>query len=159
MKGLMQCARVVVLLVPLFVAGCATTAAAPSEQLEIVTFAEKIFAAMAAGDAKALETMVHPQARLVALRNGSERELTRDKWIGGIAASQEPVVERMWNPRVERSGDLASLWAPYDLHVGKKFSHCGVNAMHFSRTQGSWLLRSVTFTVETECGGRLKSEE
>ena len=29
----------------------------------------------------------------------------------------------MWDPEVQVDGDIAALWAPYDFHIGGRFSH------------------------------------
>lgn len=109
---------------------------------------------MATGDAQRLATLLHPDARLVAVIDGEAKVRTGEEWVAGIAASREPVRERMWNPRVNVAGDVAALWAPYDLHVGDRFSHCGTNAFHFVRSGDTWRLLSVTFTVQKEGCGR-----
>jgi hypothetical protein len=67
-------------------------------------------------------------------------------WAGAVGRRPEPLVERIWDARVEVSGDIASLWAPYDFYVGGRFSHCGDDAFHYVREAGRWRLISVVFT-------------
>lgn len=55
----------------------------------------------------------------------------------------------MWDAEVEVSGDLATLWAPYDFHIGERFSHCGFDAFHFVRQDGAWRIAALTYTVQT----------
>lgn len=141
--------KVVAALLVLMLTSCAT---APDQRRDddVVQAAQRIFDAMERGDASTLATLLHPEARMVAVIDGETRIRTGQEWVSGIAASREPVRERMWNPRVRVDGDLASLWAPYDLHIGDRFSHCGTNAMHFVRSGTAWRLVSVTFTVQKE---------
>ena len=59
-------------------------------------------------------------------------------------------VERMWNPEVRIDGDLATLWAPYDLHYGGEFSHCGIDAFQLVRGEDRrWRIVSVAYTRRT----------
>jgi hypothetical protein len=53
----------------------------------------------------------------------------------------------MWDPRVELSGDLAALWAPYDFHLGERFSHCGHDAFHLRRTGEGWQIVALSYTI------------
>ena len=142
--------RIAVALLALLTFACASTPYQRSAEKEVLDAAQRVFDVMEAGDAQALAALLHPDARLAAVIDGEAKIRTGEEWVAGIAASREPVRERMWNPRVNVAGDVASVWAPYDLRIGERFSHCGTNAMHFVRSDGAWRLLSVTFTVQKE---------
>jgi hypothetical protein len=59
-------------------------------------------------------------------------------------------MERIWAPEVRIDGNMATLWAPYDFHLGRRLSHCGMDAFQFVREGGAWKLIAVTFTARTE---------
>lgn len=146
--------RTAVALLALLTFACASTPPRRAAEKEVLDAAQRIFDVMEAGDAQMLASLLHPDARLVAVIDGEAKIRTGAEWVAGIAGSREPVRERMWDPHVNVAGAVASVWAPYDLHVGERFSHCGTNAMHFVRSGGgTWRLLSVTFTVQKEgCG-------
>ena len=58
------------------------------------------------------------------------------------------VHERMWNPIIIYRGDIAVAWTTYDLHVNKKFSHCGAETFNFVRKDKKWLISDWAYTVE-----------
>ena len=124
-----------------------------SDHAEIVGAADALFAAMRARDTTALREMFAPEVRIVSIRIdsasvGGVQSRTVSDFIASIGGSREELVERMWEPRVELAGDLASLWAPYDFHIGQRFSHCGHDAFHFVRSGGRWRIVALTYTVQ-----------
>ena len=45
----------------------------------------------------------------------------------------------IWDTKIQIDGNMAQAWAPYAFYVGKKFSHCGVDAFQlFKSTDGVW---------------------
>jgi uncharacterized protein YecT (DUF1311 family) len=115
----------------------------------IVQATEALFAAMQEKDTAALRTLLHPRAQIVAVSERGVGVRTADEWIPTVVRSPEVLRERMWDARVEVDGDLAMLWAPYDFHLGERFSHCGMDAFQFVRDGGAWKLISVAFTRRT----------
>lgn len=124
------------------------------ERGAVTQAAEALFAAMRTRDTAALRTLMHPRAQIVAVRDGRVSVRSADEWIGGLSLTAGELIERMWDPRVQLDGDLATLWAPYDIHVGERFSHCGMDAFQFVRVDGAWKMITVTFTGRTAgCDG------
>src|SRR3982751_1524332 len=68
--------------------------------------------------------------------------------IKRLAASKEPSLERMWDPKVLEHGSMATIWTPYDFYRSGKFSHCGINNFTLVRLDGKWKIRNIVFTVE-----------
>ena len=73
-----------------------------------------------------------------------------DAFINSIVNAPAEPRERMWDPEVRIDGDLATLWAPYDFHLGDRFSHCGVDALQLVRTDAGWRIASIAYTVHRE---------
>lgn len=42
---------------------------------------------------------------------------------------------------IKIDGVLASVWTPYKFYVGKKFSHCGVDAYQMVKLNGVWKIQ------------------
>ena len=64
---------------------------------------------------------------------------TRGEWL-----------ERIFDPEVRIDGTLASVWAPYDFHLNKQFSHCGVDAFHLLKLQDGWRIVALSDSFQRE---------
>ena len=74
------------------------------------------------------------------------------EWIGQIASAQGELRERMYDPEVRISDNLATIWTYYDFHRGAQFSHCGVDAVQLVRTADGWKIAHIAYTVRrTQC--------
>ena len=60
----------------------------------------------------------------------------------------QAVVERGFRPEVRISGTLATVWLPYDLYLGGKWSHCGVDQFTLVRTAAGWRIAAMSWTIE-----------
>ncbi len=57
----------------------------------------------------------------------------------------------IWDPKIEIDGNLAQAWTQYAFYVGKKFSHCGVDAFQlFKGTDGTWKIFQLADTRQKE---------
>jgi hypothetical protein len=63
---------------------------------------------------------------------------------------EEPWDEHYSNLEIHIDGDLATAWMDYRFYRGTEFSHCGVNAMKFIRTETGWKMFSITDTRRTD---------
>lgn len=115
----------------------------------ILVATETLFQAMEEKDTAALRTLIHPRALIVSVSDRGVGVRTADEWIPSVVRTPEVLRERMWDARIEIDGDLGTLWAPYDFHLGERFSHCGMDAFQFVREGGAWRLISVAFTRRT----------
>ena len=124
---------------------------AGAQHQEVVAAVERLFQAMQARDTVAVRAAFHPggTGTAVAMQQGGRvvRSLSTDEFVRSVGAAQEPLVERMWNPEVRIEGDLATLWAPYDFHIGERFSHCGTDAVQLIRTDAGWKITAIAWTI------------
>ncbi len=59
--------------------------------------------------------------------------------------------EVIWDTKILIDGNMAQAWAPYAFYVGKKFSHCGVDAFQlFKEANGSWKIFHLADTRQTK---------
>lgn len=145
--------------------GMACTAAtrggpAPAESVSatdraaVIAAVQSLFDAMRTRDTIALRAGFTPNAQLISIRTvpgaPARYQVTPlSAFVTSIGRPGEELVERMWNPRVDVAGDIASLWAPYDFRIGSNFSHCGHDAVHLARTADGWKIAAITYTVVT----------
>jgi hypothetical protein len=70
-----------------------------------------------------------------------------------VRPDQPGLDEPIRNPVVHVSGDLASVWAEYQVRRDGAVTHCGYDAFHLSRRGGRWKLLNVSDTYQqTGCG-------
>jgi hypothetical protein len=101
-------------------------------------------------DTLARMTLVRPApdggVRVLAL---SGEEFVRVATAPGQPAIDEPIR----NPVVQIDGDLATVWAEYQVRRDGQVSHCGHDAFHLVRRQGRWRVIAVADTYRrTGCG-------
>jgi len=59
----------------------------------------------------------------------------------------EPWNEMIWEEKIIIDGNFAQAWANYAFYIGKKFSHCGVDAFHLVKSEdGTWKIFHLTDT-------------
>jgi hypothetical protein len=59
--------------------------------------------------------------------------------------------EMIWDEKIEIDGNLAQVWTSYAFYVGKKFSHCGVDAFHLTKGEdGEWKIFHLADTGQSE---------
>ena len=127
---------------------------AQTDEKQVVAVAEALFDAMRSKDTAALRRLFLPEARLMAVdERGSPGTVTfsdRDQFVELIASSEVELQERMWSPKVEIDGNIASIWTPYDFHIDGAFSHCGVDGFHMVRVGGDWKIGHISYNRRVE---------
>lgn len=65
-----------------------------------------------------------------------------DAFTRSIAGAPPGVLldERLFDPEIRVDGGLATVWTFYQLWVGEKMSHCGVDAFQLARTSEGWVI-------------------
>lgn len=117
-----------------------------------------LFDGMRAGDSTAVRAALHSVATLYSVSQNPQgetvvRETPMDRFIEAVGAPHDAVWdERLGDAEVRIDGDLATVWVPYAFYLGDAFSHCGTNAFHLARADGSWRILHTTDTRRrTDC--------
>lgn len=129
--------------------------ASAADRAAVIAAVQGLFDAMRTRDTVALRAGFAPGAQLISIRAvpgapARHQVSPLSAFVTSIGRPGEELVERMWSPRVEVAGNLASLWAPYDFRIGTTFSHCGHDAVQLVRTPDGWKITAITYTVVTE---------
>lgn len=109
------------------------------------------FTTMTARDSAGAAAVMRADGVTHSIRYSGDSTTIRTRANAGYLASvarSEGLLERMWEPTVLIHKDLATVWTPYDFHIGGRFSHCGVDAFLLVREKGTWRLLSAAYTVE-----------
>jgi hypothetical protein len=119
----------------------------------VVAVVQRFFDGMTAKDSVASRAVLAKGAHLSSMRvggTGAIRHQSDSAFIAQIATSKQKLVERMWNPSVRVSGDIATLMTPYDFHIDGKFSHCGIDIFDLLKTPTGWQIVSVVYTAQPQ---------
>lgn len=126
------------------------SAADAGEEKAVVATVQKLFNAMAAHDSDAAKAILMPQGRTLAIRaDGSVNGGFHEQFAERLATMKEPILERMWNPKVLIEGRIAQVWAPYDFWRNGTFSHCGIDSISLAKTPEGWKISGISYTMQT----------
>jgi cyanophycinase len=130
---------------------------AAADERAVVGTVQRLFDAMRAADSAAVRRLFHPQARLLVPGAAEGRPTVAvtslDEFVRAVAGSNRRYDERMRDPEVRVDANLATLWAPYEFHLGGELSHCGIDAFQLARTAEGWQILQIAYTRRTEgCG-------
>ena len=76
-----------------------------------------------------------------------------------VGAGGTEFIEKMPNKDVKIAGDMAVVSGRYTFHVGKNFSHCGMNTFNLARTKMGWKIANAASTLEFDCKRDLSEVE
>ncbi|MFT4603493.1 MAG: hypothetical protein ACI9W4_000207 [Rhodothermales bacterium] len=122
-----------------------------SQQVEQV--ARDVLAAVSAKDSTAFMNLMMPGARAYSVFEQAVRFGNVEVEASGLAqgGAQPPFLERMWDPTVMVTNDLAVVWTPYDFWIGDQFSHCGTDVLTILRTAKGWRVAAIAYNIVNDC--------
>lgn len=135
------------------------TASDNSERAAILAVVQKTFDALRTGDAEMWKDVLMKEGIMLFFRPDPEGESgalqmgvrRNDEHLKDITPRDTPIIERFTEePTVLIRGPIAVVWGEYDLWVGDKFSHCGVDAIDLAKVDGTWKIANLTWTQEVE---------
>ena len=136
--------------------GPAVSAYAPSDEDReaLLALVDEAFDAIAAGSGADWQAILTDQGSFSWIAGApGERSIGHLSYAEHLARQQEPeqeYLERIWDPVILVDGDLAMIWAPYDFHINGEFSHAGVDAITFLRSDSGWQLAGIVWSVQPE---------
>lgn len=79
-------------------------------------------------------------------------ESSLDGFLKAVGTPHAEVFHEMiWGEKILIDGNFAQAWTDYAFYLGKKFSHCGVDAFHlFKDKDGSWKIFHLADTRRKE---------
>jgi len=113
----------------------------------------KLWEAMSAHKPADILALHTADAQLVAIMKNKEgkavnRTLKAADFANNFAEKKAEILEDMYAPKVETSGDFAQVWGRYVFFVNGKISHCGINAFHLVRTDAGWKIAGAASTID-----------
>ena len=122
-----------------------------ADRAAILTTVQSLFDALGERDTELLTAILHPDILMRSVERSAAGERsastsTLEGMVARLEADGPRMTERMWDPEVRISGDLATVWTPYDFYVGEDLSHCGADAFILMREGGDWQITSLSWT-------------
>ena len=112
---------------------------------------QALFDALAERDGQTLRHILHPDVLMHSVERAADGTAshgtsTLEELVTRVETSEEVLTERMFDPEVRVSGDLAMVWTPYDFYIGDELSHCGADAVLLTREGDSWRIIALSWT-------------
>lgn len=127
------------------------------EKAAVIAVIKTLFTGMEKGDSALVHSTFMDDATLATVFRNKDKNpvFEREPSIAGFlkaVGTPHPDVwyEEIWNIKVEIDGDLAQVWCDYGLFVGKRFSHCGVDAFHLHKGKDGWKIFHLADTRRRE---------
>ena len=125
--------------------------ASDADRAAILATVQALFDALGERDTELLTAILHPDILMHSVEHSTDGERsastsTLQGMVARLEADGPRMTERMWDPEVRISGDLATVWTPYDFYVGEDLSHCGADAFILMRDGGDWQITSLSWT-------------
>lgn len=130
-------------------------AAPDTEEAAILAQVNRLFAAMKAQDKTTLDALMYADGVLTVLTPTGVRRVPFSGWSAGVVA-RAGIEETIWDAQVLRRGAMAVVWAPFELKVDGKVSHCGIDAIDMVKVDGAWKIAGLMYTHEPEACGELR---
>lgn len=156
----MRASLVPLLLSLALLASCATApaggqySASEDDRAELLALVDRAFAAISEGSRADWQSILTEKGSFSWIAGAAgERSIGHLSYADHLVRQQEPeqeYLERIWDPVILVDGDIAMIWAPYDFHINGKFSHAGVDAMSFLRSDTGWKVAGIVWSVEPE---------
>ncbi len=135
-----------------------SAAAQSTAQQEVLASIRAFLDAMKAKDTTGMKLALDPVTRFTLLRpspNGTRVMLLSGADFVRVATQPDGPVydEPIRKPVVHIDGDLATVWAEYQVRMQGKVSHCGYDSFQLARLGGRWRILSVSDTFRQEACG------
>lgn len=124
---------------------------AQNSEKEALAVAQALLTAIEKGDTTAFRSLFLPNGMIYTVRekDGQPLAASRSPFSDTFRAGTV-VKERMkaTGVVVQVHGNMAQVWAPYDLWINDAFSHCGVDVFTLIKTAQGWRIATLSYTIE-----------
>ena len=125
---------------------------AQDDELEIKNIVNHLFISMKSSDKEGILASFHEGAILKSvLKDSTGLSKIEDEMISDFAISVSKLPtgyadERISFDIIKIDGELAFVWAPYELYINGKFKHCGVDVFILTKLKNVWKITSLIDT-------------
>ena len=130
------------------------TADETGERGRLVALVQSFFDAMTDRDAAHMTSLLTTDGIFYGYRDDADGlsivQLTHQSYVENLAAGEQRLVERFWEPEILLHDRMAVVWTPYDLYIDGVFSHCGIDNFNFLKTDDGWKITGIVFSIERD---------
>lgn len=133
------------------------TAMGQSETVAVMEPINRMFKGMSTGDSAMVHSAFGNRVTLISVAKDKAGKSSLfpeplQDFLNAVGTPHpESWNEPIWDTKVEVDGLFAQVWAKYAFYLGKKFSHCGVDAFHLYKTSdGQWKIFHLADTRQRE---------
>lgn len=133
-----------------------TVAQQDTEDTAIMQPIVRLFKGMNLGDSAMVRSAFAKEVTLatVSKDKAGNQVVRRESALTGFLKAvgtphPEPWSEPIWDANIEVDGTFAQVWTRYAFYVGKKFSHCGVDAFQLVKYGSDWKIIHLADTRQT----------
>jgi len=127
-----------------------------AEGLAIMQPIVRLFKGMNLGDSALVRSAFAKEITMVSVSKdkAGNQVVRRESSLAGFLKAvgtphPEPWSEPIWDAHIEVDGTFAQVWTRYAFYVGKKFSHCGVDAFQLVKYGDDWKIIHLADTRQT----------
>jgi hypothetical protein len=130
----------------------------PSEEQAVLQVTNEMFAALSARDDARMLALTVPEGGATALveeGSGGVRlhHFTWPEFAAHLPHDSTRIEERLLDHLVRMDGDVAVIWARFDVHVNGRLFSCGTDHFDLVRSDGHWRVLNLTWNQRREgCG-------
>ena len=138
-------------ILPLLLISSMLQAQHSGEEKKVLGVVQQFFDALEKQDTVSFRNMFLDGARNYAARDVQDSVVVRGFLAKDFRFKPGQVITermRVAATEVRVHGNIAMVWAPYDLWVNGTFTHCGVDAFTLIKKSSGWKIASVSYTVE-----------
>ena len=124
------------------------------QEKEVLEVVNRLFDGMRKGDSTMVRSVFHASARMQTTYTNAktglpviQTEENPDKFVKAVGTPHEKIWdERILSYKIDVDDNMAIVWTPYEFYAGDTFSHCGVNAFQFFKSEEGWKIIQITDT-------------
>lgn len=120
-----------------------------TDSLAVIAVADSVLVALSHGDGATLARLTFDSAVVggAGRRAGVERA-SLGSWGRYINPTGSGFTERGFEATARVQDLVAVVWVPYDLYLGERWSHCGVDVFTMMKRDGNWRVAALVYTIE-----------
>lgn len=132
----------------------ATSHAQQKDKVEILKLAHQFFEALEKQDTLVFNKILMKNSYnyMLVEEKDSVRLVSRLHKNSNFVRPDRIIKERMRESEViiNIHKNIATVWAPYDLWINDKYSHCGVDVFIMMKGNHGWKIATISFSIEKE---------
>lgn len=114
------------------------------DEAEITKIIFKLFDGMRLGDSAMVSSCFYTEVEMFTSYTDKQgnpqlKQGNFPEFLKAIGTPHDEIWDEViWGTEIKVNGNLAQVWTNYAFYVGEKFSHCGVDALHLTKTKEGW---------------------